>query len=37
KLVHDYFGVDYHIVWNVVKEKLPTLKRQVTQILDMEI
>ena len=37
KLIHDYFGVDYYIVWDVAKRKLPTLKKQLTQILDTEI
>jgi uncharacterized protein with HEPN domain len=23
KLIHDYFGVDYAIVWDVAKNKLP--------------
>jgi uncharacterized protein with HEPN domain len=26
KLIHDYFGVDYDIVWNIVETKLPALK-----------
>jgi len=33
KITHAYFGIDYEIVWKVVKEKLPTLKTQVTQVL----
>jgi uncharacterized protein with HEPN domain len=33
KLIHDYFGVDYHIVWDVAKNKLPELKRKFTQIM----
>ena len=28
-LVHDYFRVDYDIVWDVVREKLPELKNQI--------
>lgn len=34
KLIHDYLGVDYGIVWDVVANKLPVLKRQVTKMLD---
>lgn len=26
KISHDYFGVDYDIVWRVIKERLPELK-----------
>jgi uncharacterized protein with HEPN domain len=33
KITHDYFGIDYEIVWKVVKEKLPALKIQVEQVL----
>jgi uncharacterized protein with HEPN domain len=36
KLIHDYFGVDYHLVWDVAKNKLPELKRQITQIIANE-
>lgn len=25
KLIHDYFGVDYDIVWNIIESKLPNL------------
>jgi uncharacterized protein with HEPN domain len=33
KLIHDYFGVDYHIVWDVAINKLPELKQKIIQIL----
>jgi uncharacterized protein with HEPN domain len=36
KLIHDYFGVDYHLVWDVAKNKLPELKWQITQIIANE-
>ncbi|MEO8210207.1 MAG: HepT-like ribonuclease domain-containing protein, partial [bacterium] len=26
-LVHEYFGIDYEIIWNVVKNKLPEYKK----------
>ena len=26
RLIHDYFGVDYRIVWDVAVNKLPALK-----------
>ena len=33
KLVHDYFGVDYEIVWDVVSNKLPKLRHAIERIL----
>ena len=33
RLIHDYFGVDYEIVWDVVTRKVPTLEQEVTHIL----
>jgi uncharacterized protein with HEPN domain len=27
KLVHDYFGVDYDIVWDVVVNRVPLLTK----------
>ena len=26
RLIHDYFGVDYYIVWDVVRNKIPLLR-----------
>jgi uncharacterized protein with HEPN domain len=33
-LVHDYFGIDMDIVWDVVQNKLPVLAEQVQRILE---
>ena len=33
-LIHDYFGVDLEIVWNVITEKIPRLKRVIENILN---
>jgi uncharacterized protein with HEPN domain len=33
-LVHDYFGIDMDIVWDVVQNKLPVLAEQVQRIID---
>lgn len=33
KITHFYFGVDYEIVWKVIKERLPTLKQQIQKLL----
>lgn len=32
-LIHDYFGVDWEIVWNVITTKLPQLKEDIENIL----
>jgi len=26
KLIHDYFGVDFELVWDVINKKIPDLK-----------
>lgn len=33
KLIHDYFGIDYDIVWDIVINEIPQLKAQVERIL----
>ncbi len=33
KLIHDYFGINYSIVWDVVKNKIPELTEQVKKVL----
>jgi len=33
KLIHDYFGVDYEIVWDIVVEEIPELRKKVKNIL----
>ncbi len=35
RLIHDYFGVDYTIVWDVAYRKIPTLRLQIQEILDL--
>ena len=32
-LIHEYFGIDTEIIWDVVKNKLPDLASQVKKIL----
>ena len=34
RLVHNYFGVDLDIVWDVLQTKIPALRDQVRRILD---
>jgi len=36
RLIHDYLGVDYHIVWDVATNKLPELKGKIVQIISEE-
>ena|SRR3989304_2086228 len=32
KLIHDYFGVNIDIVWDIAKNEIPTLSAQLTDI-----
>jgi uncharacterized protein with HEPN domain len=34
RLVHDYFGVDYDIVWDVVQNKIPNLHEKIANIVN---
>jgi uncharacterized protein with HEPN domain len=34
KLVHDYFGVDLGLVWDVVVSELPNARTRITALLD---
>lgn len=36
KLIHHYFGVNFEIVWNIVKEELPEIILQLEEILKNE-
>ena len=33
RLIHDYFGVDYTIVWDVASNKLPDLRAKLHDLL----
>jgi uncharacterized protein with HEPN domain len=33
RLIHDYFGVDYGLVWDVVTNKIPDLRERLTRLL----
>lgn len=35
-LIHHYFGVDLLLLWNVVKNEIPELKKQIHDILTRE-
>jgi len=32
-LIHEYFGIDIDIIWDIVRNKLPELEKQVNLIL----
>jgi uncharacterized protein with HEPN domain len=32
RLIHDYMGTNYHIVWDVIKNKIPLLQAQLTPV-----
>ena len=34
RLIHDYFGVDYDLVWDVVRNRIPELRTQITALLE---
>jgi uncharacterized protein with HEPN domain len=36
RLIHNYFGVDYDIVWDVVVNKIPALDAEIRLILRQE-
>ncbi|MBW4519441.1 MAG: DUF86 domain-containing protein [Scytolyngbya sp. HA4215-MV1] len=36
RLIHNYFGVDYDIVWDVVVNKIPVLEAEIRLILEQE-
>ena len=36
RLIHNYFGVDYDIVWDVVVNKIPALDAEIRLILKQE-
>jgi len=34
RLIHDYFGVDLDLVWEVIQTRIPPLRAHVERILD---
>jgi uncharacterized protein with HEPN domain len=36
KLIHDYLGVDYELVWDIVHNKIPELGVAMAEIIDRE-
>lgn len=37
KLIHDYFGVDYEILWTTIKNRLPQFKFDVENLIQQEL
>ncbi|MDX1909491.1 MAG: DUF86 domain-containing protein [Bacteroidia bacterium] len=37
KISHEYFGIDYEIIWDVATKYLPENKKQVEEILTIEL
>lgn len=33
KLIHDYFGIDYDIVWDIIENKIPDLDHFLRQLV----
>lgn len=36
RLIHDYMGVNYNIVWDVAKNKITELYRQIMEVMEKE-
>ena len=37
RLIHDYVGINYSIVWDVVLNKIPELEKQITSVIDDQL
>ena len=35
-LAHEYFGIDYEIMWEIIKDKLPVLQGEIQNVLNAE-
>jgi uncharacterized protein with HEPN domain len=33
RLIHDYMGINYAIVWDVIKNKIPELYGQIIEVI----
>ncbi|HEV7668407.1 MAG TPA: DUF86 domain-containing protein [Thermoanaerobaculia bacterium] len=36
KLIHDYFGVNFDVVWEIVRDQLPALAEQIEVALEQQ-
>ena len=35
-VTHDYFGIDYEIIWKIITQNLPENHKQIIEIIDKE-
>ena len=35
-MIHHYFGVDWDIVWDVIKNKIPDLEEKIRRLIEEE-
>jgi len=35
KLIHDYFGVDYSIIWKTIEDDIPVLLNQIKKLKEL--
>ncbi|HXB39846.1 MAG TPA: DUF86 domain-containing protein [Bacteroidia bacterium] len=35
-LIHDYFGIDYDVVWSTIQNDIPELERNLKRIIEIE-
>jgi uncharacterized protein with HEPN domain len=36
RLIHDYMGINYSIVWDVVRNKIPEVSQQILEVITIE-
>jgi uncharacterized protein with HEPN domain len=36
RIVHEYFGIDLEIIWQILRKDLPELKHKIMQIMNVE-
>ena len=36
KVAHEYFGIDYEIIWDLARNYLPVNKNQIDKIIELE-
>ena len=34
RLIHDYMGINYSIVWDVIENQVPELHKQIVEVLE---